>query len=212
MHPKSRPKEPDRPELLGQEDDVELGSLPLSSLRISEAEVLSVLPLPFSYLIPPSTGPPDLRNPAAWTDRLTWKLFRGEYAYRTVSVGDLLVNPSSSKHGKVDMADARDQVRLDDDQWKKSQEFHRLGRLAKVDGQDMPKDTEGVSQTSTTTAPPTTRERLEVWGLTGWFLSVFMWRMGCWRDVVEARGRVLRVEQPGSAQRTRETERSTSRL
>jgi hypothetical protein len=191
---------------------MELGSLPLSSLRISEAEVLSVLPLPFSYLIPPSDGLSDLGHPTAWTDRLTWKLFRGEYAYRTVSVGDLLVDPSSSKHGKVDRGDDRGRVILDNDQWKKSQEFHGLSRSTKVDGGHMTKDAEDVSQNPTTLSPPTTRERLEVWGLTGWFLSVFMWRMGFWRDVVQARGRILEVERPRSAERMREAERSTSRL
>jgi hypothetical protein len=49
---------------------------------------------------------------------------------------------------------------------------------------------------------------LEIWGLTGWFLSVFMWRMGFWRSDVGRDGdggRVLDVEQPGS-------DRPTSRM
>ena len=112
----------------------------------------------------------------------------------------------------MDRESGQRRVRLNDDQWKRSREYHQPDRPVKADGGDLTKNEGGGSETLTLTSAPTSRERLEVWGLTGWFLSVFMWRMGFWRDVVEARGRVLEVEQPGSADRVRDMSRPASRL
>lgn len=169
-----------------QQDINPIEPLLLSSLHVSREEVLSVLPLPFKCMIDGDSGPKEVH------DRLSWQLFRGDWAYRTVAVGDLPVycdaptqvdGPHEGLGGQDSVGAGSGQTAFED--------YHKPGRTLLPD-----RPVGGMSETK---APQ--RSSLDVWGLTGWFLNVFMWRMGHWRDVEAAGGKALEVEQPGRGSR-----------
>jgi hypothetical protein len=107
---------------------------------------------------------------------------------RCVAVGDLTVDcdspaqidgPHEGLEGQDIGKSAASDTAFDD--------YHKPDRVL------LPDHTVGERQ-----APHDSRRNsLDVWGLTGWFLNVFMWRMGFWRDVEDAGGKTLEVEQPG---------------
>lgn len=125
-------------------------------------------------------------------DRLSWQLFRGDWAYRTVAVGDLPVachnpayvdGPHEGLEGLGHEKSLVSRTAFDD--------YHQPNRPVLP---NRPVGEELEIQSSR-------RQSLDVWGLTGWFLNVFMWRMGYWRDVDDAGGKTLEVEQPCHASR-----------
>ena len=161
--------------------------LPLSTLRVSKDEVLSVLPLPFKCMI---DGDSQAENTY---ERLSWHLFRGDWAYRTVAVGDLPVDGSypAQVDGPHEGLEGQGQS-LTTPGHTAYQDYHKPDRII------LPDHSIGVKEHA---SPSQEKNSLDVWGLTGWFLNVFMWRMGFWGDVRDAGGKVLEVEQPGHSSR-----------
>jgi hypothetical protein len=149
--------------------------LNLASLTISPEEVLNILPVPFHALLNDAPAV-EAKN------RFDWRLFRGEWAYRVVAADDLAVStppetkpipPSGQVHEGLDGAVTSSNRET------AFKDYHKPE-----------KDVQPASS-ARGTGP-----NLEIWGLTGWFLNVFMWRLGAWRDKGDALGKLLEVEGP----------------
>lgn len=167
-----------------------LDPVSLPSLKLSREEVLHVIPLPFKALLDPD------HLPDTSQERLSWALFRGEWAYRTTAVGDLPVTGKdvkrmliASEHGPHEGLE-NPGVGVSDRQ-KQFMEYHKPYRFIKPD------HTIGeVKQDSVDQMEGQDKSELDVWGLTGWFLNVFMWRMGLWADTKDAGGKALEIDAP----------------